>query len=118
MVKKKVDKVRASRDGHEYHEIWVARKALELLNPNSNLDAIAIEGLSPVDQASAESDEVEIADVTLYYDDKEFSRSSKVIIIQFKYSVACKNTPVKASDAKKTIQKFAEAYRNHIEAFW
>lgn len=113
--RKPVDKVRASRDGHEYHEIWVARKSLELLNPNSDLEAISIEGLSPIDQNTAKSEEVEIADVTLYYNGKEFSRSSKVSIIQFKYSVAYKNISVKASDIKKTIQKFADTYRNHLE---
>ena len=117
MAKKKVDKVRASRDGHEYHEIWVARKSLELLNPNSELKAISIEGLSPIDQARAKSEEVEIADVTLYYNGKEFSRSSKVAIIQFKYSVAYKNVSVTAAVAKKTIQKFAETYKNHIKRY-
>lgn len=115
--KKVIDKVRASRDGHEYHEMWVARKSLELLNPNSKLKALAVEGLSPVDQKSAKSEEVEIADVTLYYGGQNFQFSEQVSIIQFKYSVAKKNIPITLSDAKKTIEKFSEAYKNHINRF-
>jgi hypothetical protein len=34
-----VDKVRASRDGHAYHEAWAARSALELLPPKTILRA-------------------------------------------------------------------------------
>ncbi len=115
--KKKVDKTRASRDGHEYHETWVARKSLELLNPDSKLTALTIEGLSPVDQKTARSEEVEIADVALYYGGKDFQSSEKVSILQFKYSVAYKNISVKASDTKKTIEKFAKTYSNHIQRF-
>ena len=66
---KAVDKVRASRDGHEYHEIWTARRAMQLLLPSNPLQAIAVEGLSPRDQSKATSKTVEIADLTLYYGD-------------------------------------------------
>ncbi|MCY4644288.1 MAG: NACHT domain-containing protein, partial [Bacteriovoracales bacterium] len=115
--KKKTDNVRASRDGHEYHEIWVARKSLELLNPSSTLKAIAVEGLSPVDQELAANEEVEIADVALYYGGEDFHSSEKVSILQFKYSVAKKDTPIIMSDIKKTIEKFAKAYKNHLGRF-
>lgn len=115
--KKPVDKVRASRDGHEYHEIWVARKSLELLNPNSKLMAIAVEGLSPADQASANSEEVEIADVVLYYGGKSFKNSEKVSVLQFKYSIARKNKAITFSDTQKTLSKFADAYKSSIKRF-
>ena len=63
-----VDKVRASRDGHEFHEAWTARKAMQLLLwPDSGLTAIAVEGLSPVDQAGAAAATVEVADLTFYH---------------------------------------------------
>jgi hypothetical protein len=62
-----VDTVRASRDGHEFHEAWTARKAMQLLLPYENLVGIAVEGLEPADQALAASETVEIADITLYY---------------------------------------------------
>ena len=61
------DKVRASRDGHEYHEAWTARKALQLLLPIDNFIGIAVEGLSPADHSIAASESVEVADLVLYY---------------------------------------------------
>ena len=107
----KVQKVRASRDGHEYHEIWTARKALQLLWPDSDLKAIAIEGLSPEDQSRATSQTVEIADITLYYGiSANFEEATKTSIIQFKYSVANKDSEFRAANAKQTIAKFAQTY--------
>jgi hypothetical protein len=59
-----IDKVRASRDGHEYHEAWTVRKAMQLLLPDDNFVGIAVEGLEPGDQARASSETVEVADLT------------------------------------------------------
>ena len=104
----KIDKVRASRDGHEYHEVWTARKALQLLWPDNDLTAIAVEGLSPIDQKSAPSDAMEIADIVLHHKGTSFASSSESTVVQFKYSTASSDTPFRASNAKKTIEKFAK----------
>lgn len=105
------DQVRASRDGHEYHEAWTARKALQLLNPNDSLFAIAIEGLSPSDQANASAEAVEIADTVLYYGKfSNFQNASQTSFAQFKHSVANADKDFRASDAKKTVEKFAKVY--------
>lgn len=108
-----VDKVRASRDGHEYHEIWTARRAMQLLLPNNPLRAIAVEGLSPRDQARATAKTIEIADLTLYYGHVDFDRASRLTISQFKYSIANEAIGFRVSDAKETIGKFADSYRSH-----
>jgi hypothetical protein len=34
-----IDKVRASKAGHAFHEAWAARTALELLPPSTDLEA-------------------------------------------------------------------------------
>lgn len=113
-----VDKVRASRDGHEYHEAWTARRALQLLWPDSELTAIAIEGLSPQDQTNALAATVEVADITLYYGSKtDFAGAKKTTISQFKYSIAKKDKDFRASDAKKTIEKFGKTYRQYKKTF-
>ena len=113
-----VDKVRASRDGHEYHEAWTARRALQLLWPDSELTAIAIEGLSPQDQTNALEATVEVADITLYYGSKtDFSGAKKTIIAQFKYSIAKKDKDFRASDAKKTMEKFGKTYRQYKKTY-
>ena len=105
-----IDKPRASRDGHEYHEIWTARKATQLLWPDSDLTSIAIEGLSPRDQAKASSQAVEIADLTFYFGGHDFEQAAKTTYAQFKYSIANKDKDFRATHAKKTVEKFAQTY--------
>ena len=118
MRKKSVDNVRASRDGHEFHEAWTARISMQLLLPERALVAIAVEGLSPIDQTCSSAQTVEIADITLYYNGgPSFASSSRTSIVQFKYSVARRDRGFRASDAKKTIQKFGNAYREHRKKY-
>lgn len=115
---KSVDTVRASRDGHEFHEAWTARKALQLLWPADGLIAIAVEGLEPADHAAASSETVEIADITLYYGKRPtFKGADRVNIVQFKYSVSNSDDDFRVSHAKKTIGKFAAAYLDHKKRY-
>ncbi len=114
MTSRNVDKVRASRDGHEFHEAWTARRAMQLLLPDDELVGIGVEGLEPADQAVASSETVEIADIALYYGKRPtFKLADKVNIVQFKYSVSRSDKEFRASDAKKTVAKFAAAFRDH-----
>jgi hypothetical protein len=109
--KEPVDTVRSSRDGHEYHEIWTARRAMQLLLPDSELCGIAVEGLSPRDQKTASKEAAEIADLTLYYGNAtEFAYAARTTVAQFKYSNADRDTDFRASHAKTTIEKFAKTY--------
>lgn len=109
--KQKIDKPRASRDGHEFHEAWTARKAMKLLWPDSEMSAIALEGLSPADQAEASAATVDIADLTFYYGEcPNFKGANRTTIAQFKYSIADENNDFRASHAKKTVTKFATTF--------
>ena len=113
-----INSVRASRDGHEFHETWTARKALQLLLPTDNIVGIAVEGLHPVDQAAAASETVEIADIVLYNGRRPtFNGADTVNIVQFKYSVSSSNIEFRNSHAKKTIDKFAAAYLDHKKRY-
>jgi len=110
----KIDKVRASRDGHEFHEAWAARKALQLVMPTDGLVGIAVEGLAPADQVDASAETVEIADLVLYYGKRPtFDWAHSVVIVQVKYSKSSQGVPYRASDAKKTIRKFVAALKSH-----
>ena len=120
--KKEIDKTRASRDGHEFHEAWTARKALQMFCPDNDLVGISVEGLSPDDQSRASETTVEIADIALYFGDvpnfefgniPSFEHGARKTIAQFKYSVADKDNQFRASKAKKTITKFAKAYSEY-----
>jgi len=109
--KEPVDTVRSSRDGHEYHEIWTVRRAMQLLLPDSELCGIAVEGLSPRDQKTASKEAAEIADLTLYYGNAtEFAYAARTTVAQFKYSNADRDTDFRASHAKTTVEKFAKTY--------
>ena len=117
-VPRKADKVRASRDGHEYHDAWTARKAMQLLLGDDHLIGIAVEGLEPDDQTRASRETVEIADLTLYYGQGTgFDYADKVDVVQFKYSPSHENAEFRASDAKKTITKFAASYRDYNDKY-
>jgi hypothetical protein len=111
---RKADKVRASRDGHEYHEAWTARKAMQLLLGDDHLIGIAVEGLDPGDQMHASSETIEVADLTLYYGQGTgFEYADRVDVVQFKYSPSHETAEFRASDGKKTITKFAASYRDY-----
>ena len=111
--KRKIDKVRASRDGHEFHEAWTARKATQLLWADAELTAIAVEGPSPADQMGASAATVEVADLTFYYGGRpNFKEAARTTFAQFKYSIADQNKDFRASHAKKTLKKFGVTYRS------
>lgn len=112
--RRKIDKTRASRDGHEFHEAWAARKALQLVMSTDDLVGIAVEGLASADQADVSAETVEIADLVLYYGKyPTFDESRSVVIVQMKYSISLQFVLYRASDAAKTIFKFAKAFNDH-----
>ena len=112
-MKTKLDTVRASRDGHEFHEAWAARKALQLVMPQDNFVAIAVEGLSPRDQQFTSKETDLIADLVFYYgSEARLNMARSIIILQLKYSIASKNVDFRMTDAKDTIRKFATAYKD------
>ena len=105
----RIDTVRASRDGHTYHETWAARSALELLPPTTSLHAIAIEGFEREDASGLSDEAAEIADTVRYHGGKSVARSTLTEVVQFKYSISKADVPVRAADLKKTFGKFAKA---------
>lgn len=110
-VRHAFDSVRASRDGHEFHEAWVARKCLGLLLPKDDLVGIAIEGFGEGDQKLVTAEANEIADAVLYFGRRPaFSQARRVVVVQVKYSKAAELKPFRAADAKKTLGKFARTY--------
>lgn len=107
-----IDAVRASRDGHEFHEAWVARKCLGLLLPGAELVGIAVEGFANEDQRGVSNEGNEIADAVLYFGGwANLQHAKRAVVVQVKYSKAAEHKPFRAVDAKKTIGKFARTYR-------
>ena len=102
-----IDKVRASKAGHAYHEAWAARSALELLPPATDLVAMTLEGFGAADEGDLGIGAVEIADLVRYYGQNDIARASRVEVVQFKYSIASAAKPVRAADLARTLTKFA-----------
>lgn len=113
-----IDTVRASRDGHQFHEAWVARRALGLLLPQDGLCGIGVEGLSQDIEDGADAAVVEIADATFFFDTSPtFDKSSLIEIAQFKYSIARATKGVRFFDLRKTIDKFSLAEAGFIKKY-
>lgn len=113
-----IEKTRASRDGHQFHEAWLARRALGLVLARDELCAIAVEGLSQEDEEFAPDAAVEIADAVFYWGDGgSFESCRSVEIAQFKYSIGASEVPVRMADAKKTIEKFAKTEADFLSRF-
>jgi hypothetical protein len=86
--------------------------------PSDGFVGISLEGLSPIDQQGAADESVQIADATLYYGKRaQFDRSTRAVVAQLKYSVAKGSAPFRASDARKTIEKFAATYLDFKSRF-
>jgi hypothetical protein len=112
---KRVDGVRASKDGHQFHEAWVARRALGLLLPRFDLYGIAVEGLSEEDEEGAPAAAVEIADATFSYGNgKSFESCARMEVAQFKYSIGKVDTPLRIADLRKTLAKFAATEKEFL----
>lgn len=103
-----IDKTRASKAGHAYHEAWAARSALELLMPLADLAAITLEGFDEADESDLGTGATEIADMVRYYGGREVATASQVEVVQFKYSIASASVPLRAADLAKTLRKFAD----------
>ncbi|BAM89476.1 AAA ATPase [Bradyrhizobium oligotrophicum S58] len=105
-----IDAIGASKDGHQFHEAWLARRSLELIFSRDGLCGITVEGLSKDIEDGAPTEAIEIADATFFYGEQPtFAKATRIDVTQFKYSVARDQAPMRFSDAKKTIKKFATA---------
>lgn len=81
-----------SNAGDRYHFVYVARRMLDMLPPDSNLSLIQMENLSPADQRLANHpDELLGADLTEYFGGDSFSTASFVEMTQVKYSATHPN---------------------------
>ena len=74
-----IDKVRASKAGHAFHEAWAARTALELLPPSTDLTAITLEGFDEQDEQNLGTGAVEIADLVRYHGATDVARAHRVM---------------------------------------
>jgi hypothetical protein len=58
---------RGSNVGDDFHELWALRQALALLDQDTGLTAVAVEGLKAEDERGSPLDAWDGVDCTLYY---------------------------------------------------
>lgn len=108
----KTNLVRASRDGDQFHYLWAARRCLRLLDSDSELAAVTIEGPSPSEQPGATPVEAgeEIIDIAEYLGSEEIENAKRVRYMQLKHSTVHASDAWTASGLEKTITGFAGRY--------
>ncbi|TYL41147.1 AVAST type 3 anti-phage nuclease/ATPase Avs3a [Dickeya sp. ws52] len=109
--------VRTSRDGDQFHYLWAARRALRLLEPQSTLVALNIEGVSTAEMGSQPvvEDGEELIDISEYYGSNELATATTVRYMQLKHSTLHSDTPFPPSGLQKTIEGFAIRYKALIQ---
>lgn len=104
--------VRASRDGDQFHYLWAARRALQLLTAQSGLVAITIEGASTFELQAAGAIEAgeELIDIAEYYGSTAIEKATLVRYMQLKHSTLRVDDVWQLSGLEKTITGFSERY--------
>ncbi len=107
----------ASNAGDDYHELWVTRQAIRLLDANSDLTAIAVEGVSLPDAAGEPPSTWSGVDCTLYFGGTTASDANRVEIVQIKYSTTHPQRAwtvsrlVEGGKRRSVLSKLAKAWK-------
>lgn len=112
----RIDRLRPSRDGDQFHYWWTARRSLALLLPSTLLVVISVEGV-PVVEEEEIADGVDVIDVAEYYGSKEIGTASRVLYFQLKHSTRRSSKPCKPGDLAHTVKSFARRYQALVEKF-
>ena len=107
----------ASNAGDDYHELWVTRQAIRLLDVQSDLTAIAVEGVSLPDAAGEPPSTWSGVDCTLYFGGTTASDATGVEIVQVKYSTTHPQRAwtvsrlVEGGKSKSILSRLAKAWK-------
>ena len=115
---------RGANAGDYFHELWAVRHALSLLDQDSELTILTVEGLRPEDEAGQSERNWDGVDCGLYYGAAAIKDCKRIEIEQLKYSSADPDSPwtiarLTTSTAKKAnnsvMRRLADAFRG-VEA--
>jgi hypothetical protein len=104
-----VDLVRTSRAGDVFHYRWATRRCLKMINPNSKIKYLVIEGSGDPSLAGEY-----VMDVTEYSESADENRED-IAYFQLKHSTKRVDQPFQLSDLKNTIEGFAKRFIEHEE---
>jgi hypothetical protein len=111
---------RGSNTGDDFHELWALRQAFSLLDHDTKLKVISVEGLLAVDESGNPADTWDGVDCALYYYEHEQANNpERIVINQLKYSSSSPDTKwtiarlIYSSSSKKNnsvIKRMADAF--------
>lgn len=118
---------RASNAGDDFHFLWAGKRALKLLEPNTEFKALCVEGSSEEEREFDNEKEVLYSiDISEYYGGDSFYNSTSVVFSQLKYSTAYGNKDwtwselITSSNKAKNnsiIQRLAKTYSGYKGKF-
>lgn len=79
---------RGSNAGDDFHELWALRQALALLDQDSRLTAVTVEGLRAKDESGTLRDTWDGVDCAFYFRGDNINSAERIEIDQLKYSSA------------------------------
>ena len=77
---------RGSNAGDDFHELWALRQALTLLDFETDLAGMTVEGLLAQDEGSSTPEAWDGVDCALYFNGDSAASAERIDLIQFKYS--------------------------------
>ena len=102
---------RASNTGDDFHEWWALRLALQLLEPDTSLVAVTVEGVNLDDENSPVLTEWDSVDCGLFYGGHTIEQAEKIVIEQLKYSAS---TPEKNWTVSELTSSKSKSSNNSI----
>ncbi|MDH5937947.1 ATP-binding protein [Vibrio splendidus] len=102
---------RASNTGDDFHEWWALRLALQLLEPDTPLAAVTVEGVNLDDENAQVLTEWDSVDCGLFYGGHTVEQAERVVFEQLKYS---SSTPEKNWTVSELISSKSKSSNNSI----
>ncbi len=99
---------RPSRAGDAFHYRWVAKRTLKLLDPNTNLRAVVLDGLEP-DEGQVDGDSVvDATEISI------INGIKNIVVSQLKHSTLRVDQEYTLSDFKGTFEGFSTLYKRAL----
>lgn len=115
--------VRESNAGDDFHILWAARRALDLLKPHSGLTKIVMEGVDPLDQGDGDEEDLLLGvDLSEYHGGDSLEMSTALVVSQLKYSTRHPTTAWTASrlaagGPRAVIKRLAQVYKHFLQRY-
>ena len=105
MAKPDFKGARGSNTGDSFHELWALRESLRLLDVQSPLTALTVEGVLEEEPGDGHADQWEGVDCGLYYGGDTVEKAARIELVQLKYSGANPGSPWTLANLTKSSGK-------------